>query len=243
MRSVEKTGRSVEEAIQEALDELGIERDEAEIVVLEEGSKGLFGLLRGRSARVRVGLKSDIMASRTGSDRTAMTSSDEEARRLEDERNAAIERGRLFLAGVLERLGITAGIEIREDDDIVHMNVTGTDLGILIGRKGQTLDSIQYLVNIVANRQGHVRVRIVIDAEGYRERREQFLRGMALRMAERVRRRGRKVVLEPMSALERRVVHMALKDEEDVTTYSEGKDPYRRVVIVRKRSLIRDENI
>src|SRR5690625_193786 len=118
MRSVEKTGRSVEEAIQEALDELGIERDEAEIVVLEEGSKGLFGLLRGKSARVRVGRKSDSIASRTGSDRSGAASSDAEARRLEDERNAAIERGRLFLAGILERLGITAGIEMREDESI-----------------------------------------------------------------------------------------------------------------------------
>lgn len=242
MRSVEKTGRTVEEAIQEALNELGIERDEAEIVVLEEGSKGLFGLLRGRSARVRVGLKVDLAAAKSG-DRSATAASEEEARRLDDLRNAAIERGREFLVGVLERLGITAGIEIREDDDIVYMNVTGADLGILIGRKGQTLDSVQYLVNIVANRQGGVRVRIVIDAEGYRERREQFLRGLAMRMAERVRRRGRRVVLEPMSALERRVVHMALKDEEDLTTFSEGKEPYRRVVIVRKRPLVRDENV
>lgn len=243
MRSVEKTGRTVEEAIQEALNELGIERDQAEIVVLEEGSKGLFGLLRGRSARVRVGLKADLAAARSGGDHDPAISSEEEARRLEDLRNAAIERGRGFLAGVLERLGITAGIEIREDDDIVYMNVTGSNLGILIGRKGQTLDSIQYLVNIVANRQGGVRVRIVLDAEGYRERREKFLRGLAQRMAERVRRRGRRVVLEPMSALERRVVHMALKDEEDLTTYSEGKEPYRRVVIARKRPVVRDENV
>src|SRR5690625_4607465 len=233
MRSVEKTGRSVEEAIQEALDELGIEREAAEIVVLEEGSKGLFGLLRGKSARVRVGRKA---TSPLASDRTGAGTSDAEARRLEDERNAAIDRARIFLAGILERLGISAGIEMREDENIVHMNVTGSDLGLVIGRKGQTLDSIQYLVNIVANRQGRVRVRIVIDAEGYRERREQFLRGMAQRMAERVRRRGRKAVLEPMSALERRVVHMALRDEPEVATYSEGKDPYRRVVIVRKRA-------
>lgn len=241
MRSVEKTGRSVEEAIQEALEELGIERDEAEIVVLEEGSKGLFGLLRGKSARVRVGRKIESSAKTVG-DRTG-ASSDAEARRLEDERNAAIERARKFLAGVLERLGITAGIEMREDESIVHMNVTGTDLGLVIGRKGQTLDSIQYLVNIVANRQGRNRVRIVLDVEGYRERREEFLRGMALRMAERVRRRGRKAVLEPMSALERRVVHMALKDEGDLATYSEGKDPYRRVVIVRKRATNRDNEV
>lgn len=237
MRSIEKSGRTVEEAIQEALRELGIDREDAEIVVLEEGSKGFFGLLRGRLARVRVGPKAvpSKQADAAGDGRTSRSAADRI--REQEAKEAAMARAQSFLAGVLDRLGIVAGIEMREDDGIVHMNVTGAELGLLIGRRGQTLDAVQYLVNIVANREAGKSggVRVVLDAEGYRERRAEYLRALARRVGERVRQRGGKAVLDPMTALERRVIHLALKDDPDLTTFSEGKEPNRRVVIMRKR--------
>ncbi len=137
-----------------------------------------------------------------------------------------------FLTGVLERMGVEAALETRLDEDnIVVINIAGEDLGLVIGRRGQTLDALQFLVNQVANKSGGVRVRIVLDAEGYRERRAEALAGLARRMADRARRERRKVTLEPMNALERRVVHLALANVPGVETYSEGQEPERRIVI------------
>lgn len=208
MKSVEKTGRTVEEAIEAALLELGAERDQCEVEVLDEGNKGFFGLLGSKPARVRVAMKAPPAAS-------------------------AAERGRLFLEGLLGHMGVVGAIETRVDDDgAVHMNVTGSGLGTIIGRRGQTLDAIQYLVSVVANQESPEWVRIVVDAEGYRERRAQTLTELAQRTAEKAKARGRRMRLEPMTAAERRLIHLALRDDPDVETRSEGEEPFRRVVIV-----------
>lgn len=208
MKAVEKSGRTVEEAIADALAELKVPRTQVAVEVLEEGNKGFLGLVGSKPARVRVQVRS-------GTD-------------------DKIRRAREFLAGLVERMMSPApAMESRTDEDgNVHLTLSGRNLGLLIGRRGQTLDAVQYLVNVVANREGGEWVRIVVDAEGYRDRRAESLRGLAHRAAERAKAQGRRVALEPMSALERRVVHLALKDEEGIETHSEGEDPYRRVVIV-----------
>src|SRR5690606_13217897 len=144
----------------------------------DEGNKGLFGLLGSKPARVKVTVK-------------PVASGD------------PLERGRLFLEGMLSRMGLSAAVETRVDDEgIVYMNVTGNGLGMIIGRRGQTLDAIQYLVNVVANQEAAEWVRIVVDAEGYRERRAETLRNLAKRTAEKVKNRGRRMRLDPMSAAE-----------------------------------------
>lgn len=244
MTVIEKTGRTVEEAIQEALNELGAERDAVDIEVLDEGSKGLFGLLGMRQARVKVSLRTQVSLVDESSEDTAEADetdsggTDAEAEEgvdVEKERAEGIKRATEFVAGVLSRLGLELGIETRlGEEDIVHLNITGQNVGLIIGRHGQTLDALQYLANVVANRKPGPRIRIVLDAEGYRKRREETLTRLAHRTADRVIAQGRKIVLEPMNALERRVIHMALRTSPDVETYSEGEDPYRRVVIVPK---------
>jgi len=208
VKVVEKLGRSVEEAIEEAAKELGVARDELEIEVLEEGNKGIFGILGGKHARVRVSWCSP--AERKG------------------------RRAKEFLEGVLQRMGL--GARVREEVDeheggLVRLSVEGGDLGVVIGRRGQTLDALQYLALVVANREYGPWVRVMVDAEGYREKREDALARLARRVAERVRREGRKEVLEPMTPQERRIIHLALQDEEGVDTYSEGEEPHRRVVV------------
>lgn len=214
MKSLERTGRTVEEAVEAALAELGVSRDQCEVEILEEGNKGLFGLLGARPARVRV---------------TVKAASEQPEQGEQD----AVERGRVFLSGLLERMNVPAAVETRVDDDgTVIMNVTGSDLGVVIGARGQTLDAVQYLVNVVANKDAPSRVRIVVDAEGYRERRAEAVRRMALRAAEKAKAAGKRVRLDPMSAVERRLVHLALRDDDQVETRSEGTEPYRRVVIV-----------
>lgn len=211
MRSVEKSARTVDEAVADALQELGVARDMVDIQVLEEGNKGFLGILGGKQARVRVTEK-DIRASK-------------------------LEAGMLFLKGLLEKLGNDASVaQIPQEDGTVLWELSGEGLGLLIGRRGQMLDAVQYLVNVVANKGEGEWVRIVLDAAGYRKRREETLQQMALRIAERVKQQQRRSALEPMNAMERRIVHMALADDEEIETFSEGDEPFRRVVVAPKRA-------
>lgn len=215
-QSVEKTGRTVEEAVQEALEALGLTRDKVEVEVLEEPARGILGLVGQRPARVRVTARADMVD--------------------------VAEKAREFLKELLAHMGF-AGVSVnaREVDGVLRLEVEGKGLGGLIGRRGATLDALQYLVNLVAGRYARVasrgtgdqedRLRIIVDAEGYREKRARSLERLALAVAERVRRGGRKATLEPMNPMERRIVHLAIQGCEGVTSFSEGEEPYRRVVI------------
>jgi spoIIIJ-associated protein len=230
MISVEKVGRTVEMAIEEALTELGVNKDEVDIEILEEGSKGLFGILGNRSAKVRVTLKKDFVDA--DEDEVNLI----RRHRKPQDITPQLTKARDFLLKVTSLLGLDSGVESRETEDgIVFMNITGENLGIAIGKHGQTLDAIQYLTNIIANEDEKGRVRFVIDAEGYRTRREDYIKDLAVRMSEQAKRKKRKIMLDPMSAMERRLVHVALQDDPSVETYSEGQEPHRRVVIVPKR--------
>ncbi|HOJ77257.1 MAG TPA: RNA-binding cell elongation regulator Jag/EloR [Bacillota bacterium] len=202
MKSVEKVGKTKEEALQEALQELNVTADKVNIEVVEETSKGILGFLGSKVYRVKVTVKEDVG-----------------------------QKAGLFLREMLVNMGITAQVEIFRRKDNVILNINGKDLGILIGKHGQTLDAMQYLINLAVNKDKEYKERIIIDIEGYRRRREETLRRLAIKIAEKVRRERRKEVLEPMSPHERRIIHSTLQDYKDVFTYSEGVDPYRHVII------------
>lgn len=202
MRSVEASGRTVEEAVERAVRELGVERARVEVEVLEEPSRGFLGVFGQRPARVRVTYRPS-------------------------KAEAAVE----FVMGVCRRLGLDARCEVREEDGALRVELTGPGLATLIGRRGRTLDALQYLADVSATRQSGDRRPLVVDADGYRRQQEERLRRLALRMAERARRTGRAVVLRPMPARERRIVHLALRDLPGVRTESVGEEPLRKVVI------------
>lgn len=207
MKSVEKRGKSIEEAVAMALLELGAKEADVTIEILEEPSKGLLGFIGSKGARVKVSLK--------------------------ETRPEAAER---FLREVTEAMGVHASrISTEVQDGYAFINLEGKDLGILIGRRGQTLNALQYLVNLAAAKGTVGNERIVLDVGGYRKRREESLRILARRIAEKVRRTGRNIALEPMSAQERRIIHTALHGHPYVTTRSEGEEPYRKVVIISKK--------
>lgn len=213
MRSVEKSARSVDEAISQALQELGVSADEVDVEVLEEPRSGLFGLL-SRNALVRVTVREPVTAQ-------------------VPPHLGRVERVKLFLTDVCNAMGVAVQMELRERDELLQVELRGKEAGLLIGHHGQTLDALQFLTNLVAAREGGG-PRIVLDVEGYRRRREEALIRLAERLAERVQRSGERVVLEPMSAQERRVIHMALANHGRVMTTSEGEEPNRRVVILPK---------
>ena len=203
LRSVEKVGRTREEAVRSALKELGVGLDEAKVETLtDQGKSGFLGLLQGKQVHVRVTATEDV-------GKTAAR----------------------FLREVLVGMGITARVETLHREDQVVLNVLGTDLGLLIGRHGQTLDALQFLVSLAANRGLEERRRIIVDVQGYRQRHEESLRRLALRVADRVRHEHKKAVLSPMTPAERRIIHTTLQEQKEVFTYSEGEDPFRRVVI------------
>jgi spoIIIJ-associated protein len=219
---VEATGETVGEAKWTALRELekirpGIDKAAVQFQVLSEGERGLLGV---GYAPARVIASVDDVAAPV-----------EPAAPPADESELAGEV-RDVLERILEAIETAAHVELREDDESIVATVTGRELGLVIGKHGQTIDAIQYLVNAITWRtHGEERKPVVVDAAGYRERREATLGTLAQRSAERVRSSGRSVELDPMTAVERKVVHLCLKDVEGVSTRSEGTEPNRFVVI------------
>lgn len=226
MKWVEKTAKTVDEAVELALQELGIAKDKADIEVLEQPNKGFLGLIGSRLAKVKVSMAEE---------KTAEISTAEPKMQAADksqEKDAAYK----FLREVLNCMDIKAEIKIKYTETGLYINLTGPKMGIIIGRRGQTLDSLQYLVSLVVNRNKGKDsfVRVVLDTENYREKREETLIRLANRLAERVVKTRRKMELEPMNPYERRIIHSALQDYPGVITYSEGEEPNRKVIIACK---------
>mgnify|MGYP001164213633 FL=1 len=252
MRAIETTGKTVDEAVQAALSSLKLERKDVDIEVISEGSKGLFGLFGAKVAKVKVTAKEEIKAQPSIEDewKKILRGEDLEPAKSQVKEPVEVVKEELmsddtedvgvdFLKQLIEKMGLRATVTKKVDDDMFMLDVTGRSLGALIGRHGETLDSVQYLVNLVAAKNtresgSEDRTRYIVDVEGYRKKREQALTDMALKVADKVAVEGKSQVLEPMSALERRIVHTALQNVEGVSTHSEGREPFRRIVITRK---------
>jgi len=251
MSSIEVTGKTIEDAVRSGLVRLGKIKEEVNIEVLAEPKSGFLGF-GSKPAVVRLTEKSDKKASVVPEQIEEHKAAAEEEPAAADaavssesdlpkaEKNAAEEtftaedaaaKAKEFLMEVLQNMGIDVMIEkmIKADKIILHLH--GKNLGILIGKHGQTLDALQYLTNLTTNQGQENRHFIMLDVENYRHRREETLKQLAERLAGRVKRSGEKVVLEPMNGYERKVIHVALQNEEHVRTESEGQDPYRHVVI------------
>lgn len=208
MKIIEMTGKTVSDALENALNQLNLTEDKVEVEVIQESSKGFFNLIGNKPARILVKVKRDY-----------------------------IEDGRVFLRKVLDSMGIESEISFKEENDILYINITGPKMGLIIGYRGETLDSLQYLVSLVVNKGHDIPYKkIVLDTENYRAKREETLKRVAQKTAYKVRKTGRTFKLEPMNPYERRVIHSALQENEFISTYSEGEEPYRRIVVeIKKR--------
>jgi spoIIIJ-associated protein len=218
MKSLEVSAPTVEAAIQKALEQLGVSREKVEVIVVKAGRSGILGL-GAEEAVVRV---------------SPLAMEAEERSQITDVAREALE-------DLLGRLGVEASVNLEEKPpfeagagaaEVITINVTGDDLGILIGRRGQTLAALQHIVRLMVAHQMKERVPIVIDVEGYKQRRYEALQALARRMAEQVKERKKPFALEPMPAYERRIIHLALADDPDVTTESTGVGDVRKVVIM-----------
>ena len=203
MDEIRKTAKTVEEAIAAALAELGVSREETDITVIDEGSKAFLGMFGGKDAVVLV------------------------KKNFQPEREAES-----FLREIFLTMGLIVKIKAEMKDKHLFVELTGDDMGILIGKRGQTLDALQYLVALTCNRIDGEYYRITLDCGNYREKREATLKALASRIAAKVKKTGRSQLLEPMNPYERRIIHAVVSEIEGVTSKSKGEEPNRRVVIL-----------
>ncbi len=208
MKSVIKVSKTVDEAIEQALIELETTRENVSIDVIQEASRGFLGLIGAKDAKVRVTLDFD-----------------------------PVEIADAFLTKVLSSMDIRGVNLIKREKENLFIDITNidsNDMGIVIGKRGSTLDAIQYLLSLAINKGNDDYIRVNLDTQGYRAKREETLRRLAQRMADKTKNSSRPVKLEPMNPYERRIIHSAVQDIDGVITYSEGEEPYRRVVIKSK---------
>ncbi|MDC7279217.1 MULTISPECIES: RNA-binding cell elongation regulator Jag/EloR [Pseudobutyrivibrio] len=209
MEFKEFTGKTVDDALTNATVSLGVTSSEIKYEVVEEGSSGFLGI-GSKDAIIKVVISTE-----------------------EDPKQVAKE----FLDGVFEamQLEVNISMEFSEEDDTLLIDLAGPEMGVLIGKRGQTLDSLQYLTNLAVNRSSEKYTRVKIDTEDYRRRRKETLENLAKNMASKVKRTKKAVTLEAMNPYERRIIHSALQNDNNVTTHSEGEEPYRYVVITLKK--------
>ena len=230
-KSVIKTGKTVDEAIEAALSELGCTKEEATIEVVDEGTEGGFLGLGRKDAEVKVTVNSDEAAPAEKAEASDDTYYGDDESFEGDAVSEAEDAAANFVAEVLSGIGIHGNMDSYREDDTIYISVTGSDCGAAIGRHGETLEAITYMTNLIANKHSQQRVHVHLDVGGYRKHREQILKNLADKAASRVKRSGRKVVMEPMTPSERRIVHSYLQGVNGVTTHSEGEEPSRCVVV------------
>ncbi len=204
-KEIEKTAKSIDEAIAEAMLELNVKSaDDLNIEIIDEGSKGFLGL-GSKEAKIKASLKNDNIA-----------------------------LAKQFLGDIFNAMNIDVEIDAKTEADTINLDLSGKNMGIIIGKRGDTLDSLQYLTSLIVNHNSDDYVKVTLDTENYRQKRMDALLALADRLAQKVARSGRKYTLEPMNPYERRIIHSTLQNNENVTTFSIGEDPHRKVVIAPK---------
>lgn len=213
MEYIEVSAKTVSEAITEACQKLGVTSDMLDYEVVEEGTSGFLGI-GSKPAVIKAAVKE-----------------------VKKEEVSVEESAKIFLRDVFEAMKLEVVVDVKYDDAEKNMDIdlSGEDMGMLIGKRGATLDSLQYLVSLVVNKNSEDYIRVKVDTENYRERRKETLENLAKNIAYKVKRTKRPVSLEPMNPYERRIIHSALQNDKYVTTHSEGEDPFRRVVVTLKK--------
>ena len=210
MEYIEVSAKTVNEAITEACQKLGVTSDRLDYEVVEEGSNGFLGI-GSKPAIIKAAVKVEEIS-------------------VEDS-------AKNFLNDVFAAMNMVVVVDVEYDEEGKEMNIDlrGDEMGVLIGKRGQTLDSLQYLVSLVVNKDSEDYIRVKVDTENYRERRKETLENLAKNIAYKLKRTRRPVSLEPMNPYERRIIHSALQNDRYVTTYSEGEEPFRKVVVTLKK--------
>jgi spoIIIJ-associated protein len=232
-KEVITTGKTIEEAVEQACAQLGVSEENCDVEILEKPKKSLFGKIKAE-AKVKVTVKESVTDSVSEEKKEPVVAPPQEepekkAENSEEKIKAAVS----YLSDILKQMGLDqVEIQVDKKEDSAVLTLAGDDLGILIGRHGETLDSLQYLASLVCNRVEGSYFRITLDCGNYREKREQALKELAKKISGKVKRTGRSQSLEPMNPYERRIIHVVISDIDGVTSKSKGEEPNRRVVIL-----------
>ena len=241
LKSIEVSGKTEDDAIEKALEQLGMSRDDVSVEIMERAKTGFLGL-KNTPAVIKViyedeseedtELISDTdLPQKLGAGKKEKAAPKKQTAQEDLSAVGKKDAAEAFLVGLFEKMDVPVEIKINEYEESINISLTTNSAGTLIGRRGETLDAIQHLTNYVVNRGNANRVRVNVDAEDYRQRRNETLEGVAMRTASKVIKNRRNMTLEPMNAYERHVIHTALQDYENVNTFSIGSEPNRRVVI------------
>ncbi|MBA4397206.1 MAG: hypothetical protein C0394_07480 [Syntrophus sp. (in: bacteria)] len=242
METLEIEAKTIDDAIEKACRDFGVSREKLNIEIISEGSSGFLGLMGGRKARIKAGLLSidaTLNMPTTALQPEAVEKIPEAViTPAEFDHSAAAdsaavgERAKAVLEGILAHMGVSAPVSVEETEESIMLNIKGDGGGLIIGRRGQNLDAIQYIVNKSANRSGDGRRMIIIDTEAYRKRREESLVTLAEKLGEKVKKTKKAVTVSHMNAQDRRIIHMALQNDASLTTKSRGDGEYRKIVII-----------
>jgi len=206
MKLIESVGKTVEEAIELGLKELKKTKDQVDVQVVNLPSRGFFGIIGSKLAKVNL---------------TVIDRPEDDAR--------------TFLEDLFRSMDLEVKMDISQKNDTLSVNIEGPNMGVIIGRRGQTLDSIQYILSLVVNKTSDKYIKVFVDTENYRQKREDTLIRLANKMASKVRKAGKTIALEPMNPYERRIIHASLQSNPYIQTYSEGEEPFRKVVVALKK--------
>lgn len=231
------SGKSVEEAKSKAAESFGVSEDLITFTVLEEAKTGFFGRIKSEAkVKAEYEEKSEAIAEeKNATVENTVSSEDNSEKEIKEVPAEKIEICREFIEKILEKMQIENDITIKTDDGAILVDIDSKGSGTIIGRRGETLDALQYLCSLVVNKGDGDYIRITLDSCGYRDKRAETLKALAEKISNKVLKSGRLTVLEPMNPYERRIIHSALQNDKYVTTYSEGDEPFRHVVVVLKK--------
>jgi len=229
MASLETEGKSIEEAVEAACIQLNVPKERLEIEVLNSGSVGIFGIMGSKKARVRATVKEES-AETISEPQTETQSVSASMPVLESEYDIVSEAGTL-IRDILNLMGVEATLQITKERETLHVKIEGDKNGLLIGRRGQNLDALQYLITRILNRKSPDKTKVVLDSGDYRIRRESYLEDLALKMAAKAKQTGKPVVISPLPAHERRIIHLTLEKDKSLKTISRGEGQLKKMVI------------
>ena len=234
METFEFEGKTTEEAIEEASRELNIPAEELEIDILEPGSAGIFGLVGGKKARIKVTMETQIIHNEEP-ETIETDHAKSETVETDSQNETELAFAKEVLENILSRIPVETSVDSQRVNGNIALNIEGDKSGLLIGRKGKTLDALQFIVNKIANKASDKKVRVVVDSENYRKRQEDSLVEMALNMGEKAKKTQKPVATNPLNPHERRIIHLALKPDGALNTKSKGDGLLKKVVILPKK--------
>ncbi|MEA1935652.1 MAG: RNA-binding cell elongation regulator Jag/EloR [Thermodesulfobacteriota bacterium] len=237
MKLLEIEGKTIDEAIEKACKEFNVPREKLNLEIISEGSSGFLGLIGSKKAHIKASIMSIDVGLDTSFEKSGSKSVLQHAPTVGNESDETVAiRAKRAIEEILARMNLDFPVTVEETSETVTLNIKGAGNGLLIGKKGQTLDAIQYIVNRISNKHGKDRKRIIIDTEEYRKRKEKSLIVLAEKLGKKVKKTNKPVTISNLNAHDRRIVHLTLQDDKSLTTKSRGDGAYRKIIVLPNKS-------